>query len=288
MRSVDLHVEWIHGAASEPPLQTHLTAPGTWLLRQSKLLSYEGPFLFLFAGSARAILLDTGATADPATFPLRRTVDDLVGPELALVVAHTHAHGDHVAADAQFADRPNTVVVGHSAAEVAGFFEITGWPSQGGSVDLGGRTLAVVAIPGHQEASIAVYDPGTGLLVTGDTVYPGRLYVQDMPAFLDSLERLVAFARTHQVSHVLGCHIEMTNRPGRDYPLGSTFQPHEAELAMTVEQLVEVRDSARLVADHRGAHQFRDFAIFNGPCRAAIARQVVRSLAASALRRIRG
>lgn len=202
MPAVDLDVQWIHGAASDPPLQTHLAAPGTWLLRQSKSLSYEGPFLYLLAGSTRAILLDTGATPDPVKFPLRRTIDDLIGPDFALIVAHTHSHGDHIAADAQFAARPNTIVVGHSAADVARFFEITDWPTQEAAFDLGGRALSVVAIPGHQEASIAMYDANTGLLLTGDTVYPGRLYVRDMPAFLSSLERLVAFTQTHKVSHV--------------------------------------------------------------------------------------
>ncbi len=283
MHTVDLDVQWIHGAACDPPLQTHLAAPGTWLLRQSKSLNYEGPFLYLLAGSTRAVLMDTGATPNPVLFPLRRTIDDLIGPEFALIVAHTHAHGDHVAADAQFAGRPNTIVVGHSAAAVQRFFEITDWPTQEVAFDLGERTLTVVGIPGHEDASIAVFDPHTGLLLTGDTVYPGRLYVRDMPAFVQSLERLVAFTQTHEVSHVLGCHIEMTTRPGRDYPLGSTFQPHEAPLPMTVEQLIEVRDRARQVAGRRGAHQFNDFAIFNGPCHAAIVRQYARSLAASAL-----
>ncbi|MEP7034968.1 MAG: MBL fold metallo-hydrolase [Dermatophilaceae bacterium] len=286
MTTVDLDVQWIHGADSDPALQTHLAAPGTWILRQSKKLNYEGPFLYLLAGSTRALLVDTGATADPALFPLRRTVDELIGPDFPLVVGHSHAHGDHIAADAQFAGRPNTIVVGHSAADVGGFFGITDWPAQQASFDLGGRVLAVAGIPGHQDASIAIYDTDTGLLLTGDTVYPGRLYVQDMAAFIQSLDRLVAFTHAHEVTHVLGCHIEMTALPGRDYPLGSTFQPDEAPLAMTAGQLVEVRDCARSVSGRPGAHQFNDFAIFNGPCRAAVARQWARLLTASAMRAI--
>lgn len=285
--TVDLDVQWIHGAATDPPLQTHKAAPGTWLLRQSKKVNYEGPFLYLLVGSARAMLIDTGATADPVLFPLRRTIDELIGPDFALIVAHTHAHRDHTAADAQFAGRSNTMIVGHSAADVGRFFEITDWPAQEASLDLGGRTLTVMGIPGHEDASIAIFDENTGLLLTGDTVYPGRLYVSDMPAFLESVERLVAFTQNHTVSHVLGCHIEMTTRPGRDYPLGSTFQPHEAPLPMTVTQLVEVRDCAQRVAGRPGAHQFNDFAIFNGPCRAAILRQVARAFAVSALGAIR-
>ena len=54
-------------------------------------------------------------------------------------------------------------------------------------------------VPGHHETSVALYDPWSGLLLTGDTVYPGRLYVQDMPAFSDNLRRMVAFAEAREV-----------------------------------------------------------------------------------------
>ena len=72
--------------------------------------------------------------------------------------------------------------------------------------------------PGHHEASIAVYDRRSGFRVTGDTVYPGRLYVDDLPAFTATLDRLVAFTRSRPVSHVMGCHIEMTRTPGHVNP----------------------------------------------------------------------
>ncbi|MEO6702916.1 MAG: MBL fold metallo-hydrolase [Jatrophihabitantaceae bacterium] len=249
-------------------------------------MNYEGPFLYLLAGTDCAILFDTGATAEAERLPLRSTVDQLIGPQTSLIVAHTHAHRDHVAADGQFELRPNTIVLGHRAAEVAAFFEIVDWPYQAGTFELGGRLLEVLGIPGHEASSIAVYDPATRLLLTGDTVYPGRLYVKDMPAFSSSLDRLVAFAERRPVSHVLGCHIEMTSWPGRDYPLGTDYQPDEAPLPMTVAQLAAVRDAAVAISDRPGAHQFDDFAIFNGPCRAAFARQSARYYLATGRRRL--
>ncbi len=54
--------------------------------------------------------------------------------------------------------------------------------------------LDLTGIPGHQAASLLVYDRWTGLLFTGDSVYPGRLYVPDFPAFVDSMRRAVDFA----------------------------------------------------------------------------------------------
>ena len=80
--------------------------------------------MFLLFGTSKALLLDTGATANPQCFPLRRTVDAIIDVWLAehpypddygLLVLHTHSHNDHTAGDLQFADRPNTVVIGANA-----------------------------------------------------------------------------------------------------------------------------------------------------------------------------
>ena len=273
-----MDVRWIHGAparrrSSNPPVQVHHYDPHTVILRQSKSVHYEAPFIFLLFGNDRALLLDTGATADPAKFPLRATVDQLVAEWLArhprdsysLVVAHTHGHGDHVAGDGQFAGRPATTVVSREVDAVQRYFGFTSWPGQMVTFDLGGRVLDVMGSPGHHRAAITIYDRWTGFLLTGDTVLPGRLYAPDFPEFVASLDRMVAFADSRVITHVLGCHIEMTRQPGRDYPLGATYQPDERALEMTVAQLREVRAAARSVAGRQGVHRFDDFVIYNRP-----------------------
>ncbi|NJP27057.1 MBL fold metallo-hydrolase [Microbispora sp. SCL1-1] len=192
----DLDVRWIHGSESakhntDPDIQVHRYDEHTYVLRQNKAINYEAPFMFLMFGNTRALLLDTGATASPAYFPLRRTVDEIVDRWLAdhpredygLVVAHTHGHGDHIAGDGQFRDRPHTVIVDPAPERVREFFGLGDDLDVLGSVDLGGRVLDAVASPGHHKAAVTFYDRATGLLLTGDTVYPGRLYVADWPAF---------------------------------------------------------------------------------------------------------
>jgi glyoxylase-like metal-dependent hydrolase (beta-lactamase superfamily II) len=282
-------VDWIHGSRArrhntDPPIQVHAYDPHTFVLRQNKATHFEAPFLYLFCGNDRALLLDTGAIADHDRFPLRATVDSLLDGWLSdhprdryeLIVAHTHGHSDHVAGDDQFADRPATTVVPADLDSVRSFFALTDWPAQTASLDLGGRILEMTGIPGHHDASVAVYDPWTGFLVTGDTVCRGRLYVNDFAAFRDSLDRLVAMCGSRPVTHVMGCHIEMRRAPGRDYPAGETYQPDEPPLQMSVDQLRAVRDAAALVADRPGVHVFDDFVIFHGRCRGAVPRYLAR------------
>jgi glyoxylase-like metal-dependent hydrolase (beta-lactamase superfamily II) len=177
-----------------------------------------------------------------------------------------------------------TTVVARDADSVRSFFGFTTWPAEVVRFDLGGRELEITGIPGHHAASIAVYDPQTAFLLTGDTVYPGRLYAPDFPAFRESLERLTAFAAARDVSQVLGCHIEMTRAPGRDYPLGCRYQPEEPALPMTVTQLEAIRDAA--AAARPGVRRSDDFIIYAGPCKAGQRRLAGRALLARLRRRL--
>ena len=132
----DFDVRWIHGEPGEALIQTHAYDEHTYLLRQSKTVTFEAPFLYLLFGNDRAILFDTGATKEPDRFPLRATVDGIVSSWLTahprdgyeLVVAHTHSHGDHIAGDAQFADRPDTTVVPGRPSNCASAARWSPWP----------------------------------------------------------------------------------------------------------------------------------------------------------------
>lgn len=287
----NLAVAWFAGShprrhVAAPPLQVHAFDEHTYILRQSKDVHYEAPFLYLFLGNERALLIDTGATPEPERLPLRATVDDLIGAWLArhprrrypLTVAHSHGHGDHVAADGQFVGRPDTEVVAHGAEAVARFFRLDAWPEGVATYDLGGRVLEVLACPGHQAASIAVFDPWSGFLLTGDTVCRGRLYVREPAEFVRSIGRLANFAALRPVRFVMGAHIEMSKRPGRDYPIGSTYQPDEPPLPLPPAVLGELSERLQTVGTRPGAHVFDDYAVWIGPCPGAMAGQALRAI----------
>jgi glyoxylase-like metal-dependent hydrolase (beta-lactamase superfamily II) len=270
---------WIHGAPSrkqcaDPAIQVHQSDRHTFILRVSKAVSFEAPFIFLLFGNERAVLFDTGPSADPATIPLRRTVDELVDAWLAehprdgyeLVVAHTHGHHDHRDGDPQFAGRPRTTIVGHTTEEVRGFYGFSEWPGQTVSLDLGGRVLELTGTPGHHPAAVTVYDPWTGFLLTGDTI-------------MQSLERLLEFAERRAITRVLGCHIEMSRTPGHDYPAGNTYQPDEVPLRLPAGRIADILHAAR-AASKPGVYVHGDFIIWNGGQRLApVLGQVFRLIA---------
>ncbi|MFD8702120.1 MBL fold metallo-hydrolase [Kitasatospora sp. NPDC059648] len=271
-----LDVRWIHGSPSakhntDPDIQVHEYDEHTVILRQNKAVNYEAPFLFLLFGTERAVLIDTGATAEPEYFPLRAVVDELITRRLAhdprddypLLVLHTHPHGDHIAGDGQFADRTDTTVVGAELPSAWAYFDFDRDAEAVARVDLGGgRVLECLATPGHHEAAVTYYDPWTGFLLTGDTVYPGRLYIDDWPAFGRTIERLVAFAESRPVTHVLGCHIEMTRTPGVDYPIRTTYQPDEPPLQLTVDHLRRIHAAVTELGDRPRRHRMGDLILW--------------------------
>lgn len=242
-------IEWISGSTNckentDPPIQVVQYNYNTWILRQNKCINYEAPFLFLFLGYKKALLMDTGATEDENQFPLYATVkrlinewEKIINTRVELIVAHTHNHNDHIAGDIQFKHKPNTTVVGLEVDDVKSYFKIENWPLENSKIDLGKRVIEVIPIPGHQKASIAVYDYETKILLSGDSFYPGRLYIRDWQPFKLSIQRLIDFTNSHKIAYLLGNHIEMTKKPGKDYPVGTIFQPEEHILPLKIKDL---------------------------------------------------
>jgi glyoxylase-like metal-dependent hydrolase (beta-lactamase superfamily II) len=256
-------------------MQVQSIGPDTFVIRQSVRTNFEAPFLYLLFGRERALLLDTGAGG----LAIRPTIDRLISEwmeahrrtTLPLVVAHSHSHRDHIAGDGEFRDRPDTAVVGLMPADVAQAFGIKSWPDDLGYLDLGGRRLTVIPTPGHQIAHIMIYDPAKELLLSGDALYPGRLYVpvNHMAEERASIDRVVRFARTHRIAAMLGAHIEMTREPGRDYPQSAATHPNEHELELSVDHLKELQAGLRAKLDVPEQPQVHaDFIIYPMPWRA--------------------
>jgi glyoxylase-like metal-dependent hydrolase (beta-lactamase superfamily II) len=254
---------WLSGGpncADVPEWQVHQYNPTLYVLRQSGCVNYEKPFLYLFIGRERALLIDTGAgksTAAAFVGSLLKKRDASV----ALVVAHSHGHGDHVAGDAGFAEMANATVIPATVEAHQKAFGIAKWPTDIGSIDLGDRVIDVLAIPGHHPAHVAYYDRKTGVLITGDHLYPGRLYVTDFAAYKASTARMIEFTEQRPVAHILGCHIEQSDTPFVDYPVGTVYQPHEHELALSRIHLLALFAGLEKMGSKPEQSTHRDFTI---------------------------
>ncbi|MCA9705666.1 MAG: MBL fold metallo-hydrolase [Myxococcales bacterium] len=259
---------WIDGTdcGAEPPIQVHAYDDDTFILRQSLCTNFEGPFMVLLFGADQVLLQDTGAGGIPIAATVQGIIDDWLAARgqasIELLVTHSHGHGDHTAGDGQFAGLPNTTVVGPSQAAVASYFGIADWPTQIVTHDLGGRLVDVIPIPGHQSSHIALYDHATGWLLTGDTLYPGRLYIADFPTYVESIGRLVDHTADLDVCHVLGTHIEMTTTPGQDFSFGATMHPDEHPLPLTRDHLLELRDAVEAMGGSPVIEAHDDFIVY--------------------------
>jgi hydroxyacylglutathione hydrolase len=186
----------------------------TYVLRQSLCTHFEAPFMALFIGDERALLVDSGTGNADVVAAVDKV---LAGKDVDLVVARSHAHGDHVGGELALASRLRTTLLKQPKTA---------------TIDLGNRAVDVIPIPGHEASHVAFYDARTRILLTGDTLYPGRLYVRDFAAYQASITRLVDFVDDgHPVSLVLGAHVELS-KTGSEFKAGVKTHPNEHALSL--------------------------------------------------------
>lgn len=223
-----MEVRWNAGArdcasSSQEPLQVHAYEPQTFILRQNPCVHFEANFIYLLIGARSALLIDTGAVAEPESMPLAATVMELLpdrnGAKLPLLVVHTHSHRDHRTGDVQFESLPFVT-----------------WPDEVPQIDLGGRMVHVIPTPGHNPNHVVFYDERTALLFSGDFLLPGRLLVDDAEAYRASAVRVIDFLADQPLVHILGAHIEL-DADGKLYRDRSRHHPNERRLELGREDL---------------------------------------------------
>ena len=150
---------------------------------------YQANYAYLIVGARRALLFDAGS----GTRDITGVVTNLT--HLPVTVMPSHLHFDHIGGIAPFAsvamiDLPDTradVTNGKltpSRYEYLGMldglappaFSVTEWVKAGTTIDLGGRVLQILHVPGHTHSSVALYDATTHQLFAGDFIYPTTLY----------------------------------------------------------------------------------------------------------------
>jgi hydroxyacylglutathione hydrolase len=248
---------WLNGGPNcltIPDWQVHEYNEDFYILRESGCINAEKPFLYVIFGEDKALLEDTGvpergtgrvlSTAPVILDLMAQWAKRKKHAPVSLVVIHSHSHGDHTAADGQFKGQPNVQFIAAAPDEIQKGAGIKTWPTDIGQIDLGKRIIDVIPIPGHDVASIALYDRRTGNLLTGDSLYPGLLSVNqaDLATYAASTQRLTDFVGDRPVAHVLGTHIEQKATPYADYGRGTSYQPEEHVPELSRAHVLELND----------------------------------------------
>jgi len=146
-----------------------------------------GVRFFLLEGTRSAMLIDSGMMCPDAREIAQKVTD------LHLVLLNTHADPDHISGNGSFdvfymsaAEEPN-----YRAHKGEGrLFPI----KEGDVIDLGDRPLEVIDIPGHTPGSVAVLDVNNRILISGDSVQAGNIFMfkshRNMDLFIKSMEHL--------------------------------------------------------------------------------------------------
>jgi glyoxylase-like metal-dependent hydrolase (beta-lactamase superfamily II) len=207
-------------------------APRIWEIAEP--LHKENVRSYLLVGDASAVLFDTGMGVGDIGEAVRSVTD------LPVTAVCSHADFDHVGGAASFADvalpdhpRARAAAAGYPRPALgetyapAGFVEIPegfdygafGLPPfraarylrEGDVVEAAPFRLRVVAAPGHTPDSICLFDDATGLLLAGDALYEGRIFVSDFGAFAATVRKLLALAPRR----ILPAHNGSDFTPGR-------------------------------------------------------------------------
>ena len=151
----------------------------------------HGVRFFLLTGEKRALLIDSGMQVQNA--------GEIAGGITSLPVSllNTHADRDHVGSNDQFeefymhpAEEPNYRRTGKGGRIIP--------VREGDEIDLGGRVLKVIELPGHTAGSIALLDVGNRVLISGDPIQErGRIFMfgehRNLRGYVQSLKRLQGF-----------------------------------------------------------------------------------------------
>jgi len=191
-------------------------------------------FLLVDSAGGRAAVVDP-AVAEPVAAVLQQ--QDL---ELA-VVLQTHHHHDHIGGTAELLARWPQAEVWAAASDRARIPLQTRGLAGGDRLALWGRSVEVLAIPGHTRDHIAYYLPAAGAdgpeLFCGDTLFAGgcgRIFEGTAAQMLASLELLAALPAATRV----WCAHEYTEANLR---FAITQEPENQELLERLKRVVKQR-----------------------------------------------
>ncbi len=160
------------------------------ILERTWAESDSGVRIFLLAGEKEALVIDTGMNAPDVRAMVSAHTD------LPYRLLNTHADRDHISSNAQFEE------FYMHPSEAAFYRNVQGGRGtvipvfDGDVIDLGGRELEIIHLPGHTPGSITVLDRKNRCLIGGDAIQEdGNIFMfgqhRDTGAYAAGLRRLL-------------------------------------------------------------------------------------------------
>lgn len=149
----------------------------------------NGVRAILFEGEEKALLVDTGFGNNGS---LKAETERLTGKPITVV--NTHADPDHIGCNAEFES-----VLMHPAEFAFYQTRMPGLPVaplwERDVIDLGGRSFEVIHLPGHTPGSIGLLDRAGRILIGGDSISYGPIFMfgegRSLTAHRESMRRLL-------------------------------------------------------------------------------------------------
>jgi len=160
---------------------------GFWIIQEG------GVRIFVFEGSEKALVIDTGNGGGD----LKSLVESLT--QKPIMVAITHGDGDHTSANSQFGEaymHISDYAFYRDACNGRGIVGAGLKPLYDKDIiDLGGVSFEVVFIPGHTPGSVAFLDRENRILIAGDSVNDGPVYMagifRSFEGYVLSIQKLI-------------------------------------------------------------------------------------------------
>ena len=147
----------------------------------------DGVRFYLFCGSEKAALIDTGMNCPDA----RQIAEGLTN--LPLILINTHADPDHISGNSAFGEfymSPNEEENLHAYNGQGKILPI----HEDDVIDLGNRELLIIDIPGHTPGSVGIIDKKNHVLISGDSIQDGKIFMfgpaRNLNQYIESLKHL--------------------------------------------------------------------------------------------------
>lgn len=203
---------------------------------------------FLLAGTERALLIDSGMMTHDAKDIAESLTD------LPVSLLNTHSDGDHTGSNAQFATlymHPDEEPVYRAKGGTGTILPIR----EGDVIDLGGRPLRIIDLPGHTPGSIAVLDVNSRVLISGDPIQDGRIFMfgghRNMRDYNRSMKRVATLRDSFD--EIWPSHSTIPVKPAL---IDSLIEGSEAILAGTAEGTEEEMRGMKILVYNMGYATF--------------------------------